>query len=102
MPIAVMSRSRLALLPKVPTIQELGITKNELEVWYVIFSNKSKRKELQKIQSILTGLVKDKSNHLIWEQLGIEEPEDPVPPASFIAREKIKYQQILSKLDIKF
>lgn len=100
-PVAVVSPSRLASLPRVPTFGELGISDLDFRPWWVVIANNSSNsKELQQIQQTLQQILIENRNNPVYKNLGLEEPDVRILPGDFLTREKSRFSNIIKQTNV--
>jgi tripartite-type tricarboxylate transporter receptor subunit TctC len=90
----VTSPKRIAQLPDVPTLQEAGLPKFELSIWYGLYAPKGTPKPvIDKLVTALQAAVKDENLKSRFDQLGA------VPVAADRARPEPLGVQVKSEID---
>lgn len=98
---AVINHQRIPILPKTPTLRELGMKNMDLDNWYAVIANANAApEELAVIQNILikalnnTGAIKELSD------LGVD-ASAKIAPKDFLRTEKQFWGNLLIKYNIK-
>jgi tripartite-type tricarboxylate transporter receptor subunit TctC len=100
-PVAVVSPSRLASLPHVPTFGELGISDLDFRPWWVVIANNSSNsKELQQIQQTLQQILIENRDNPVYKNLGLEEPDVRILPGDFLTSEKARFGNIIKQTNV--
>ncbi|MGV0958309.1 MAG: Bug family tripartite tricarboxylate transporter substrate binding protein [Limnohabitans sp.] len=101
-PLAVFAHKRLATLPDVPTLKELGLAEQIYEGWFGIFH----RKDLPAADSVqLRGALRRIFQHkevlINLEELGyLNTYKDTQDAATFFGNEIARYKKILAQMDL--
>lgn len=95
--IAVAAPHRLARLPDVPTLRELGITGMDIQPWWAIFANQTAdAADLMRTQAALTKVLKNTAD---YQRLGIEIKDTKIS-RDFLQQEQQHYSRIVKRINI--
>ncbi|AHG62885.1 Bug family tripartite tricarboxylate transporter substrate binding protein [Advenella mimigardefordensis] len=101
--LAVTSKTRLASLPDVPTMQELGLPEYEMRSWQAIFAPKGTPEPIvEKLYSNIKAILDQPHIQQKLDTMGVE--PSGMPPAEFAAfqKEEIeKWRAVIKRANIK-
>ncbi len=101
--LAVTSRTRLASLPDVPTMQELGLPEYEMRAWQAIFAPKGTPKPIiEKLYSEIKAILDTPQVREKLDTMGVE--PSGMPPDEFAAFQKQeveKWRTVIRNANIK-
>lgn len=104
-PLAVTTTKRLDVLPDTPTVEEKGYKGYSATAWYVLALPKgTDQKIVDKYRTALNEVLKDKSLHQSFSNLGVEifPPSNAEQMYAFMDMERKKWSGLIESLNIKF
>ena len=97
--LAVANKNRLADLPDIPTLHELGVKGDTIHTSYLLLGTKAMSEgDTLYMRAVLDRVLKDHATQSQYTSNGLELGQPPASPDDFIATELVKYEKWLKKL----
>ena len=97
--LAVVSPTRIASLPNIPTFKEIGVNGLEFQPFNVLLANNTNNtQELVLVQQAMSKILDNKETRAEYEALGLTIPRSVTLPTKFIVDERKYYTKLLSNI----